>query len=124
MCPGEAAMGNWLKAGAIRICPLCEARNEAGAARCVKCRTDMRHAPEVAAPGPARASTPLTRMLLIGGLVAVLAAGFVVRSVFHAILEDPGVADVRADERPVAVAQAPPPEVTGWVPGGSAGAVA
>jgi hypothetical protein len=118
-------MGNWLKAGAFRICPLCEARNKAGAASCVKCRTDMRHASSIAAPGPARArSTPLMRMLLIGGLVAAIAAGLVVRSVFHPTLEDPGVADVRADERPMAAAQAPPPEVTGWVPGGSAGAVA
>ena len=115
-------MRNWNGAGAYRICPLCEARNKAGHTQCAKCRTSLGSAAVIAAaPGEARAGgDPLMRMLLIGGLLAAIAAGLVVRSILNASLESPVLAEEEvqaAETAPAAGEAAPPPEVTGWATG-------
>jgi hypothetical protein len=114
-------MMNW-SAGAYRICPLCEARNKAGETQCAKCRTPLSGAAVVAArPQPRGGSDPLMRMLLIGGLLAAIGAGLVVRSILNASFESPVLSEeqVQAADAvaPGEEAAAPPPEVTGWTPG-------
>ena len=112
---------NW-NAGSYRICPLCEARNKAGLTQCAKCRTPLAGTAIVAArPQPRAGSDPFMRMLLIGGLLAAIGAGLVVRSILNASLESPVLSEEQVQaaeaEAPVETAPAPPPEVTGWTPG-------
>ena len=63
----------------------------------------------------------MIRMLVIGGLLAAIAAGLVVRGILNAGLDDPVMAkeNVRAVETEPGPA-IPPPEVSSWTPGGSA----
>lgn len=123
-------MRNWLGGGGYRLCPLCEARNKAGHSTCAKCRTPLAGAPMVTARAHARPSdrNPMLRMLLIGGLLAAIAAGLVVRGILNASLDSPllGEDEVRAAETESAAAgpAIPPPQVTGWTPGASAPAAA
>jgi hypothetical protein len=113
-------MRNPMGAGRYRVCPLCEARNKPGYAVCGKCRTPLGDAPVVALRAEAghTASNPMMRMLLVGGLLAAIGAGLVVRGLLNASFED----TVRAEEQ-VQAAEAveapvlPPPEVSGWTPG-------
>ena len=117
-------MRNWMGGGGYRLCPLCEARNKAGDSNCAKCRTPMGSARTVAAPAQAHRSTgssPVMRMLVIGGLLAAIAAGLVVRGILNSGLDDPVMAkeQVRAVEVESGPAL-PPPEVSSWTPGGSA----
>ena len=74
-----------------------------------------------AQPHTSAGSSPVIRMLVIGGLLAAIAAGLVVRGILNAGLDDPVMAKehVRAVEAESGPA-IPPPEVSSWTPGGSA----
>src|SRR5688572_5046517 len=100
------------KAGKVRICPLCEARNKVGLTSCVKCRAPLGAAPVVTGtPTPVRSrgrgsNSRVTRLLAAGGLVAAIGAGLVVRNAFDGSMEQPVLAeDVQAAEtEPMAAA--------------------
>jgi hypothetical protein len=63
-------------------------------------------------PRPGR----VTRYVLAAGVVAAIAAGFMVRAVVQATHEVPALSeDVHADE---AAPVLPPPPISGWTPGG------
>ena len=120
-------MSQLLKAGKVRICPLCEARNKVGVTNCLKCRAPLGAAPVVVGvPTPARARKPsarssATRMIAVGGLVAAIGAGLVVREAFDSSREPSALSeDVQAAGTEMAPANALPPQVTGWTPGASA----
>ena len=124
-------MRNWMGDGGYRLCPLCEARNKAGHSTCAKCRTPLGSAPVVAARAQARppsGSNPMMRMLLIGGLLLAIAAGLAVRGILNEGMDSSVLAEEQvraAEQESVAEGPAmPPPEVTGWTPGGSAPAAA
>jgi hypothetical protein len=56
------------------------------------------------------------RFVLAAGVIAAIAVGLIVRTVFRATLEVPVVSeDVRADS--ARTVSAPPPPVSGWYPG-------
>ena len=113
-------MSNPMGAGRYRVCPLCEARNKVAHSICAKCRTPLAGARVVALPaepGYVRAN-PMTRMLVIGGLLAAIAAGLVVRGMLNSSFKDTVLAEeqVQASET-TAAPVLPPAEVTGWTPG-------
>jgi hypothetical protein len=111
-----------ISAGDFRVCPSCGSRNKAAHRYCVRCSAPL-HAPATAAPGAARAARPgstrMMRFVLAAGVVAAIAVGLIVRTVFRATLEVPAISeDVRADSART-VAAPPPPPVSGWYPGGN-----
>jgi hypothetical protein len=56
------------------------------------------------------------RFVLAAGVIAAIAVGLIVRTVFRATLEVPAISeDVRADS--ARTVSAPPPPVSGWYPG-------
>jgi hypothetical protein len=112
-------MADSIKAGDFRICPSCGSRNKAAYNYCVRCSAELDATATGAAP--AAITTPtgnprMMRFLLAAGVMAAIAAGLIVRTVFRATLEVPEISqDVRADG--ARTVSAPPPPVSGWVPG-------
>lgn len=112
-------MAESIRAGDFRICPSCGSRNKAAHSYCVRCSTDLRAAATAtSAAGWARQGSPrLMRFLLAAGVIAALAVGLIVRTVFRATLEVAPISeDVRADSART-VSAPPPPPVSGWYPG-------
>ena len=112
-------MSDSIRAGDFRICPSCGSRNKAAHNYCVRCSAELDAAATGAAPAAITArpgNTRMMRFLLAAGVVAAIAAGLIVRTVFRATLEVPDISqDVRADS--ARTVSAPPPPVSGWVPG-------
>lgn len=112
-------MGDSIGEGGSRICSYCSARNKAGHRYCVRCSAPLDAAgraalPMVMGPRPGR----VKRYVLAAGVVAAIAAGFMVRAVVQATREVPALSeDVHADS--TAAVAAPPAPVSGWAPGGS-----
>ena len=112
-------MSDSIKPGDFRICPSCGSRNKAAYNYCVRCSAKLDEAATGAEPLVYTAlpdNRRMMRFLLAAGVIAALAAGLVVRTVFRATLEVPEISqDVRADS--ARTVSAPPPPVSGWVPG-------
>ena len=108
-----------MRAGDFRICPSCGSRNKAAYNYCVRCSTELDAAATGAEPLVYRAlpdNRRMMRFVLAAGVIAAIAVGLVVRTVFRATLEVPEISqDVRADS--ARTVSAPPPPVSGWVPG-------
>jgi hypothetical protein len=112
-------MADSIRAGDFRICPSCGSRNKAAYNYCVRCSAELDAAAAMErVAGPARSgNTRVMRFVLAGGVIAALAVGLAVRTVFRATLEVPPTSeDVRADSARTAIAP-PPPPVSGWYPG-------
>ena len=113
-------MSDSIRAGDFRICPSCGSRNKAAYNYCVRCSAELDAAAADAglAAGAARSGSPrLMRFMLAAGVIAAIAVGLVVRTVFRATLEVPAISEnVRADSARTVLAP-PPPPVSGWVPG-------
>ena len=115
-------MSESIRAGEFRICPSCGARNKAAHNFCVRCSGAM-DAALVGGTGSAVAprprSTRMMRYLLPAFLIAALAAGLVLRTVYRATREASAVSeDVRADGARASTTTPPaPPPVSGWYPG-------
>ncbi len=116
-------MGDSVRTGASRICSYCASPNQGAHRYCVRCSAPLDPASEGRRPVKAAATRPRSsalRYVLAAGVVLALAAGFMIHSLVRATREVPVLTDdVRADNPP-----APPPAVSGWVPGGSAPVVA
>lgn len=104
-----------------RICSYCRTPNKGAHRYCVRCSAPLDAGlgpvrPMVMAPRPA--PSRVSRYLLAAGVVAAIAAGFMVHAVVQATHEVPALSeDVHAAE---AATVLPPPPVSGWTPGGSA----
>jgi len=113
-------MSDSIRAGDFRICLSCGSRNKAAYNYCVRCSAELDVAAADVRPaaGGAQSGNPrLMRFLLAAGVIAAIAAGLVVRTVFRATLEVQDISeDVRADTARTILAP-PPPPVSGWVPG-------
>lgn len=113
-------MSDSIRAGDFRVCPSCGSRNKAAHNYCVRCSASLRAA--AAAPvrsaGVARArGRPMMRFVLAAGVIAAIAVGLIVRTVFRATSEVSALSeDVRADSART-VSAPPPPPVSGWYPG-------
>jgi hypothetical protein len=114
-------MADSIRAGDFRICPSCGSRNKAAYLYCVRCSAQLDAAAADAglASGAAPAGSPrMMRLVLAAGVIAAIAAGLIVRTVFRATLEVPVISDdVRADSARTVDAPPPPPPVSGWYPG-------
>ena len=115
-------MSDSIRAGDFRICPSCGSRNKAAYKYCVRCSAELDAAAADVrrAAGSMPSGNPrLMRFLLAAGVIAAVAAGLVVRTVFRATLEVQDISEeVRADSART-VLPSPPPPVSGWVPGGN-----
>jgi hypothetical protein len=113
-------MADSIGAGDFRICPSCASRNKAAYKYCVRCSAELDAATAVTtAAGPAGPGSPrMMRFVLAAGVIAAIAAGLIVRTVFRATLEVPPISeDIRADSARTVDAPPPPPSVAGWYPG-------
>ena len=113
-------MSQPIRAGDFRVCGYCGSRNKSAHTYCVRCAAPLdatvAGVPRVAADTGTRNSR-LMRFLLAGGVLAAIGAGLMVRSMLNAPM-DAVSDDVRADSaRTVDATVAPPPPVSGWVPG-------
>jgi hypothetical protein len=106
------------RAGDFRICPSCASRNKAAYKYCVRCSAEMDAARAITpAAGAARHGNPrLMRFLLAAGVIAAIAVGLIVRTVIRATSEVSGIAE-EVGAGSSGTVSAPPPPVSGWVPG-------
>src|SRR5688572_24445040 len=106
-------MSDSIRAGDFRICPSCGSRNKAAYNYCVRCSVELDAA--AADVGRTAGGTPsgnprLMRFLLAAGVIAAIAAGLVVRTVFRATLEVQDISEaVRADSARTVLPPQPPP---------------
>ena len=116
-------MSDGVRAGQFRVCGYCGSRTKSGHVYCVRCSAPLDAAVTgyPGATGPTRPrNARLVRFVLAAGVLAALAVGLMVRSVFKTTIDAAAISDdVRADgARTVSAAPvAPPPAVTGWYPG-------
>ena len=113
-------MGESIGTGAFRICPTCGSRNKASHNYCVRCSASL-HATTASAAAATRAARragrPMMRFVLAAGVMAAIAVGLILHTVFRATSEVSALSeDVRADSARTVSAPAPPP-VSGWYPG-------
>jgi len=98
-----------MRTGEFRICPQCQTRNKATHPNCVQCGRGLfniplsRSGPTPAEVAAARGGAPLTRWLIVAGVLLACAFGLAVRKTFRgASLEPEATAAAAPDPQPTA----------------------